>query len=109
MFVGNRFDESVCLHCAHYLVTKSIQLNTDAAQLLNYTRRIELDGSANFERSKLVVQLLHPVSTITTAHSLECEESTASVAKVLSLNRSEGLDYLRCGTGISFWAIGCRQ
>ena len=32
----------MCLSGRHYLVTKSIQLDTDAAQLLNYTSRIEL-------------------------------------------------------------------
>ena len=99
----------MCLSCRHYLITTSIQLETDAAQLLNYTSRIELVGSGNFERSKLVVQLLHPISTINMVLDSECNESTASVAELLSLDRSEGLDYLGCSTGISFRAIGRRQ
>ena len=63
MFVGKSFDESVCLSCLHYLVTKSIQIDTDAAQLLNYTSRIEFDGSGNFEKSKLVMQQHHQHGT----------------------------------------------
>ena len=91
------------------LVTKSIELDTDAVQPFNHTSRIELVGSGNFERSKLVEQWLHPISTINTVLGFECKESTASVAELLSLNRSEGLDYLRCSIGISFWAIGRLQ
>ena len=109
MFDGNSFDESVCLSSGNYLVTESIQLDTNAAQFLNYTSRIELVSSGSFERSKLVVQFLHPMININTVLGFECKESTASVAEHLSPNRSEGLDHLRFSTGISFWAIGCRQ
>ena len=93
VFVGKSFEERVCLSCRHYLITTSIQLETDAAQLLNYTSRIELVGSGNFERSKLVVQLLHPISTINMVLDSECNESTASVAELLSSSRCEGLNY----------------
>ena len=40
--------------------------------------------SGNFKRSKLVVQLLHLVSTINMVLGFECKESTASVAELLS-------------------------
>ena len=66
MFVGKSFEEGVCPSRRQYLVTRSIQLDTNAAQLSNYTSRIELVGSDNFERSELVVRLLHPTSTIKT-------------------------------------------
>ena len=92
MFVGKSFEESVCPSRRQYLVTTSIQLDTNAAQLSNYASRIELVGSDNFEISQLVVRLLHPTSTIKTVLGFECKESTASVVELLSPNRSEGLD-----------------
>ena len=109
MYVGKSFEESVCLSCRHYLVTKIIQLDSGAAERLNYTSRVELVSSDNIERSKLVVQLRHPISTVNTVLASKCKEITTSIAKLLSPSRREGLDNLRCSTKIPFWASGRRQ
>ena len=94
-------EERVSLVSGNYDIAWRSELDTNAAQFLDYSSRIVIISRGNLQIGTLIVELLHPRLTITPVLCFRCHHSTTTIAELRCSYRSVSLYNLGGNTNVS--------